>query len=227
MGLVVTIDSKAIRDDTAYLERALECSPFGIIICNKWLRVVLVNEAAVSITGLSREKMTGRKISGIFGTPVVKEFVENAGGDRNESHMDAFISIRMSGVELTLRVVVSAVHDEMGGFMGVLVFLDRMENLRKLNRDIIRAERVSAIKEAAISINHEINNPLCSILGNTQLLLMDRDNLAPAVVEKLERIEEDISRIHDIAEKLAKITKPVIGEYVGGARMIDIEKSSV
>jgi len=223
----VADDYKAIRDNTAYLKRALECSPFGIIICNKWLRVVFVNEATVGITGLDAGEMTGRRISGIFGAPVVKEFIKSTRGERKRSHMDAFFSIRMSDVVLTLRVVASAICDRKGRFFGALVFLDRMDDLRRLNSDIIKAERVSAIKEAAISINHEINNPLCSILGNTQLLLMDRENLDPTVVEKLERIEEDISRIHDIAEKLARITKPVIGEYVNGARMIDIEKSSV
>ena len=96
-----------------------------------------------------------------------------------------------------------------------------------MNRKLIEMERLSAIRETAISINHEINNPLCSILGNTQLLLMEKDRLDPVVVEKLERIEDDIERIHEIAEKLTRITKPVLSEYVSGKKMLDIKKSGL
>ncbi len=221
------VDSKAIGEETAYLKEALECSPFGIIVCNRWLRVMMLNGAACRITGLEKGTAVGNRLTKLFGSSVVGEFLKSARGSKDKDYLDLFSSIEVEDGVLNLRVVASSIRDEKGVFIGTVLFLDTLSELKELSSDIIRAERVSAIKETAISINHEINNPLCSILGNTQLLLMDKDKLDPVVVEKLEMIERDISRIHDIAEKLARITKPVISEYVGGTRMIDVEKSSI
>jgi len=190
-GFDVIVDSKAIGEETAYLKEALECSPFGIIVCNRWLRVMMLNGAACRITGLEKGTAVGNRLTKLFGSSVVGEFLKSARGSKDKDYLDLFSSIEVEDGVLNLRVVAYSIRDEKG------VFID------------------------------EINNPLCSILGNTQLLLMDKDKLDPVVVEKLEMIERDISRIHDIAEKLARITKPVISEYVGGTRMIDVEKSSI
>lgn len=221
------VDSTPGQHRTAYLKEALECTPIGVVICNKWLRVVFVNGAACMITGMKRDEAVGIRLNKVFGSPIVYSFLENARAMEGKHYFDLFSSIENENKTIELRVIASSIRDAKGAFGGTVIFLDTLSNIKELSRDIIRTERLSAIKEAAISINHEINNPLCSILGNTQLLLMKKDNLDPVVVEKLEKIESDISRIHDIAEKLTKISKPVIREYVGDTRMIDIDKSSI
>jgi signal transduction histidine kinase len=72
-------------------------------------------------------------------------------------------------------------------------------------------------------LNHAINNPLCAILGNTQLLLMERDKLNPAAIKKLKSIEREISRIKRIADRISKITHPAVKDYVGGKQMLDFD----
>ena len=52
------------------------------------------------------------------------------------------------------------------------------------------------------AVIHEINNPLSSIIGNAQLLLMKESSLDDKTVNKLRRIEADAIRIDGILKAL-------------------------
>ena len=86
----------------------------------------------------------------------------------------------------------------------------------------INKERTEAIVQTAITINHEINNPLTAILGNIQLMLMDKENLNDQLAGKLEVVEESALKIKDVVQKLLKLTNPKSVEYANGTNMIDL-----
>ncbi len=90
----------------------------------------------------------------------------------------------------------------------------------------LKRARTEAIIETAVTINHEINNPLTAVLGNVQLLLVDRDKIDPAVLRKLEAIESAALRIKDVTGRLMKTVEPSVTEYVSGIKMVDINKTS-
>jgi signal transduction histidine kinase len=52
------------------------------------------------------------------------------------------------------------------------------------------------------AVIHEINNPLSSIIGNVQLLLMKESAFDAKTVEKLRRLEADAIRIDGILKAL-------------------------
>lgn len=86
----------------------------------------------------------------------------------------------------------------------------------------INKERTEAIVQTAITINHEINNPLTAILGNIQLLLMDKEKLSDPLINKLEVVEVSALKIKDVVQKLLKLTNPKSVEYANGTNMIDL-----
>jgi len=88
-----------------------------------------------------------------------------------------------------------------------------------------KSQRISAIMETAVAINHEINNPLTAILGNAQLLLSKSPKLDRETSEKLKVIEDSALRIKEVTQNLMKIVEPVVVEYAGGVKMLDISKS--
>jgi hypothetical protein len=103
-----------------------------------------------------------------------------------------------------------------------------IKSFEKLKADfqkLVKSERAAAITETTVTINHEINNPLTAILGNTQLMLMSRDKLPADVVNKLETIERSAIKIRETTAKLMSIIEPVTSPYASGLEMIDIEKS--
>jgi len=99
------------------------------------------------------------------------------------------------------------------------------ENLKADFKDLGISERAAAITETTVTVNHEINNPLTAILGNTQLLLMGKDKLPADVVAKLQTIERSAIKIRETTTKLMSIIEPVTSSYASGLEMIDIEKS--
>ncbi len=99
------------------------------------------------------------------------------------------------------------------------------EKLKADFKKLVKSERVAAISETAVTVNHEINNPLTAILGNTQLLLMARDTLPKDAIVKLQTIEKSAMQIRETTAKLMSIIEPVKSSYASGLDMIDIEKS--
>lgn len=104
---------------------------------------------------------------------------------------------------------------------------DALRTLEESHDALVHAQRLAAVTETAVSINHEINNPLCSIMGNTDLLLRKAGGGDEDVQRKLRSIERESLRIKDITKKLANLANVVLTDYAGGVKMIDIERSLV
>ena len=87
---------------------------------------------------------------------------------------------------------------------------------------MINKERTAAVVETAVTVNHEINNPLTAILGNIQLLLLKHDNLDSGLRDKLKVVEESALKIRDVTQKLLRLTTPRSVHYSEGANMLDL-----
>lgn len=109
---------------------------------------------------------------------------------------------------------------------------DTLIELDEKNRELVatqeklvQAERLATIGQVAVSVNHEINNPLSTIVGNIQLLIRNFKDGPEELLSKLKSVEENAYRINETAKKLNKITSPVLKDYAGGVKMLDIEGS--
>lgn len=91
-----------------------------------------------------------------------------------------------------------------------------------LDRAAIDKERLGAIIETAITVNHEINNPLTAILGNIQLLLLHRKDLDEELTAKLRTMEASAMKIKDITQRLLRVSSPRTIEYSEGTNMLDL-----
>lgn len=88
--------------------------------------------------------------------------------------------------------------------------------------DALHKERLAAIVETAVTVNHEINNPLTAILGNVQLLLMKEDSLPEDLRKKLRTVEESALKIRSVTQRLLRITDARSVQYVQGTNMIEL-----
>jgi signal transduction histidine kinase len=91
--------------------------------------------------------------------------------------------------------------------------------------EAVEKARQAAILEAAIAVNHEVNNPLTAVLGNTQLLLLQADALDAKTKKRLQDIERSALRIKEVTQKLLKKGPLGTTEYPGGLRMLDLSDS--
>lgn len=102
-----------------------------------------------------------------------------------------------------------------------------VNKLKESQENLIKSERLAAITETSVAANHEINNPLFSILGQAQLLLRKFRDEDEDAAQRLKAIEESALRIACVTKKLANLAEPVVKEYAGLATsMIDVDRST-
>jgi len=90
---------------------------------------------------------------------------------------------------------------------------------------LVERERLAAVGEVAVTVNHEINNPLTVIIGNAELLLKDLSDSDKKVRKKVEHIVAESKRIAQITRALRKIDKPVSEDYLpGGTKMLSLKR---
>jgi len=97
------------------------------------------------------------------------------------------------------------------------------QELMEAQERIIRMERLAAMGEIGLAIRHEINNPLGTILGYAQLLLLQAESLPPEVRTKLEAISRGAVRIRDVVRRLEEIREERTVEYLPGVSMTDLQ----
>ena len=89
-------------------------------------------------------------------------------------------------------------------------------------KEALKKERMAAIVETTVTVNHEVNNPLTAILGNVQLLLLKKEGLDSELVDKLKTIETSALRIRDVTQRLLRISNPRSVDYAEGKKMLDL-----
>jgi signal transduction histidine kinase len=86
----------------------------------------------------------------------------------------------------------------------------------------IQGERVAVVSQVAITIRHEVNNSLATIMAESQLLLSN--DLADEEARSVRHILEMARRVRDCMDRLATLTRTPTTEYVPGVKMLDLER---
>lgn len=88
----------------------------------------------------------------------------------------------------------------------------------------LEQERMSGIIDTAVTVNHEVNNPLQAIIASVQLLFIQRKDMDEELASKLKVIEEAAMKIGSVTKKLTQITDPTAKVYLDGTNMIPLPK---
>ncbi|NVI97019.1 HAMP domain-containing protein [Myxococcus sp. AM009] len=78
--------------------------------------------------------------------------------------------------------------------------------LRAAQAQLVEAQKLAAVGQLGAGVAHEINNPLAGILGNVQLLMLDRGAADPDL-ESLRKIEQSAKRCKEITQNLLRFSQ--------------------
>ena len=110
--------------------------------------------------------------------------------------------------------------------------LERVRRERELRsalmaaeRDLIAAERLAAIGEMTVTLNHEINNPLMAATAEVAILLTE-PGLTTEQRESLDSVRDALDRIGGIVRRIGSLREARARDYLAGVRMIDLAASA-
>src|SRR5207245_8777806 len=104
------------------------------------------------------------------------------------------------GTLLDVMVAAAALRDESGRLYGTVGIIKNVTDLKVAQRNLVQAEKLSAVGEVVSGVAHELNNPLAGVLGYAQLLMAGP--MDPRQQRSVERIFESALRCQKIVQNL-------------------------
>lgn len=188
--------SAAMEDMKAFNAHVINSLVSGLATADAQWRVLSFNRAAIAITGVAAERALGDDVRGVLALPPA--FREELGrpGDSRGRRAD-FPYATADGRTIDLGVTAAPLHFPDGRTGHLFTFQD-VTDVKRLERDTGRRDRLAAVGEMAAGIAHEIRNPLASMSGSMQVLRSelalngDQAELMDIVLKESERLNQTI-----------------------------------
>ncbi len=212
--------------DQNYLKRLMESSPDIIVAVDREGTIIYYNDGARQVLRYTSQEIIGQKVTRIYlsleeARKVMTALRESADGGRISSFET--ILRDKDNQEIPVAISGSLIYDEQGAEIGSIGFARDIRRMR-------RREQLATAGEIAVSLAHEINNPLETITNNLELLTHCVENhLPPAELvvetERLGAIRACLGRVNAIVRRLDDMTREGVYEtrdYLKGKRMADL-----
>lgn len=220
-----------LRKTKEFLERLIDAASDGIVAADLKGKVLLFNRGAERMTGFSAAEIAGKAhVRDLYPSGQARTIMKRL---RAGQDMSAFRGelVAKSGEVVPVEVSVALVAEGGEETATVAVFRDLREELRveselrKTRERLEQAEKAALVSELAGAAAHELNQPLTSVLGYSELLLR-RTQENERGREELAAILREAGRMATIVRKIGKITRYETTQYVGNTRIVDLERSS-
>jgi two-component system sensor histidine kinase HydH len=194
---------RLLQDTSAFATEVVANLPVGLIATGPDGNIAFLNEAAERITGHTIEAARGGTPDGILPEEWcgLKELL-----DKGEAILEKEIECSfVGGRSVPLSVSGTKIVNEEGSFVGHLLILRDLREVRGLQEEIRRQEKLAALGSMAAGIAHEIRNPLSSIKGLATLFGGQFDEgsegkeAAGVMLREVDRLNRVISELLEFA----------------------------
>lgn len=194
---------RLLQDTSAFAEDVVANLPVGLITVGKDGRIAFLNEPAEKITGLTLDEVRGKEPDKVLPRSLcgLKESLEK-GQTILEKEMECVFT---NDKPVPLSISAKRIVNEDGYFVGNILILRDLGELRKLQEDIRRKEKLAALGGLAAGVAHEIRNPLSSIkvlatyFGKKFPEGSEDQESATVMVSEVDRLNRVISELLEFA----------------------------
>ena len=180
------------------VEEILDGIEIGVILLNREGKILFANKASEAILEYEREFLLGKRLLSFF-PQEAKEL------DIQQGEGKIFFHKKRDNTPLKLLIV--PYHDSQGGARGMVVNLQDMTQIYKMQEEILRVDRLAYLGEFSSTLAHEIRNPLAGIKTTAQALseeFAEHDQRR----EYIDRIIKEIDRLNDLLRTFISFAKP-------------------
>jgi two-component system sensor histidine kinase HydH len=194
---------QSLQDTSAFADEVVTNLPVGLIATDKNGKIAFFNSAAERITGLDLSKARGEDPEDILPKHFcgLKEYL-----DRGESISEKEMACEFAEDKIVpVSVSASKIINEEGQFVGQVLILRDLGEVRRLQDEVRRKEKLAAIGGLAAGVAHEIRNPLSSIKGLASYFKnkfeenSDDKEAAGVMIQEVDRLNRVISELLEFA----------------------------
>ena len=190
-----------------YLNNILESLSTGVIAFNPDGKITMFNKAARKITHLTSRDVAGKYFDNVFPSLLSEEIINsNLLKEPDEDfETETTVTTRDKNV-LQVRLSSSPVKSVRGNVIGFVLLIQDISKIKKLEEQVQRTNRLAAMGEIAVSIAHEIRNPLGAIELFASLLKKDLKNHKDAS-RLIDHISSGVKSLDQIISNLLLFTR--------------------
>jgi len=211
--------NKELENRKIYIETILSNVAAGVISLDKEGRVLTINRSAEMLLSVRATKVIGKRYQEVMADEyirVIDEFL-NDQKQLQRGAMERQISVNIQDRYLTFVVYLNVLRDEKGDYAGLVVVFEDITEIEK-------AQRMSAWREIARRIAHEVKNPLTPIQlsaqrikkrygnklsGEDGQILKECTDLIITQVEELRRLVNEFAQFSRMP-----VSRPVPGDVI-------------
>lgn len=168
--------TKELLNGRKHFELILGSMEEGILEVNPQGKIVYSNPSALSMIGLPEEKVLASDIIHLFGggdREKIKELLSTHSTDRRGVNGDPPLQLNGKQVFLTLLPIPDEEHRT------TVILINDVSERKKMEAQIIQAQKMEAIGTLAGGIAHDFNNLLMVVKGYVSLMLLDTEPSHP------------------------------------------------
>ena len=186
----------------------------GVILMDTEGRIVEISDMACLIIGHQREYLLNKHIDEIFSSVPAEHRLVNPSIFRGAVVRNHAVHWRNETQGFDLLIDSNVLRDEAGKIVGTYVIMKDVSNMRSLEAQLQRNDRLATIGQIAAGTAHEIRNPLTSLRGFIQLLQTTLENKQlDKELGYLTIMKNEINRINDLVSEFLLLGKPKDVQY--------------
>lgn len=197
----------ALRRQEEFRRYLLESFPDMILVINRARQVSFASSRIHDLLGFAPEDWVGKELENDPDhSPAMLALTTDLLSGRKTFGFCECPVRHHDGSWRNMRASASPLLDAEGEISGVIVSLHDITLEKKLEQQIIQSERLAAMGQMIGGFAHELNNPLTSVLGMSELL---QDSQAPDGTRKqLEVLRQQARRAVEIVQNLTYFSRP-------------------
>ena len=211
-GTLVEITEKRrmerqLAQQEEFRRRLLESFPDLILVVDLEERYTFISSRARDLLGYEPKEMLEKKISDIENhSPEMAALYHTVVSGKQAFASAEYGARHRDGTWRTMRAAGSQLVDAEGKISGIIISVRDITVERKLEQQIVQSERLAAMGAMIGGVAHELNNPLTSIMGVSELLQDTETNETSR--KQLAMLQQQARRAAEIVQNLTYFARP-------------------
>lgn len=186
---------------SAYNRQIMQQMPAGLLLLDYAATITKLNRSAAAMLGVEESTALNRTLTEMPAGAVLQPFVAEV--FREMGNVEREVELPGPGGSRRVQVRANLARDSISGGSAVIMLLEDVSALKRMELELQRSERLAAVGQLAASVAHEINNPVGGVIGYVRTCLEE----GGASADDLQVILQGVEKIPPAVKKLLDLTR--------------------